>query len=447
MAKKQIVKKGSRIITITAKNILAFSDSTFRPNGKSMKASGGNGKGKSSFLNLIAAAFGAEEVKTLIRLDRETGEPASESGEIVVEVASGQNIRRRVTAEGGDATTIKDPIQGTLDKPAALLKSIAPPLSIMPLRFLTATPEKRAKYLLEAMPIKLKGDDIKTLEKANIDLDGLDEASDHLRWLTKRYKEIFDFRTNVNRNIRDKEGTLKTLNNAVPDGDADKIKSEIEKGERLLAKTRDEYGASAAALEEGVTSSTAKIQDEYNEKIREIMDEKIAALKVITDDAEKLRTVNRDTYRPRISEIEQSIAGLRPRHEQAIKAQQTREDIALIEGEVKTLEKKSAECSGRLGKIDTVKESLMNRLPVKGLEFRGSEVFISGMPWDNVNTAKQVEIAFDLIPEGTSFTILDDYEHLDPAMQAAIEAKAEERDIQLFVGEVAGYGDLVVDDL
>lgn len=448
MAKKvAVAKKGSRIIRITARNILAFTQSTFEPNGKSMKASGGNGKGKSSFLNLIAAAFGAEEVKTLIRLDRETGEPAESDGEIVVEVASGQTIRRRVTAAGGDTTVIKDPIQGTLEKPASLLKSLAPPLSITPLKFLTATPDKRAKYLLEAMPSKLKGEDVKILEKAKIDLEGLDESTDHLKWLTKRYKEIFDFRQNVNRNVRDKEGTLKTLSNAVPEGNADNIRAQIASFEKTLASLTLSHSAEAKIIDEGIKRGTEAIQEQYNVKLQELLDWKLSQTKAHQEEFGALEKELDEKNRPKISSFQQEIAGMRPRLEQAIKAEQTRSDIALIEAEVLTLKKKSAECSVKLSKMDAVQEALMNRLPVKGLEFRDNGVFLHGMPWDNVNTAGQVEVAFELIPPETSFTLLDDYEHLDPAMQAAIEAKAEERGIQLFVGEVAGYGDLVVDTI
>lgn len=377
--------------------------------GKVVRIEGRNESGKSSVLHGIKTALGHGETAELLR------HGASE-GQIVLVLDDDKTIKRKFDASGKDTTTIKDPERGTIPKPATYLKKLADILSVNPLRFLLADDKTRAKYLIEAMDIKLSDADKKALEKAGIKADSIAFVDDHLGWLNSARKELFEKRTDVKRYRGEQAVMVKNMEESLPvdkPADAETLKG-LEKEEARIRSERD--------------SEIMVVKQHYADTVEQAAKIRDSAIERIQSDYEK-----------KLTPASNAVAIAKEQLESAGRIKQQRKTFEEAKAKRDELDTKVTTLDKQIDAIDTLKERIMANLPIKGVEVRDGDIYVDDTPWTDINTARRIEVMFDLGAIRMSdlkVMTLDDAEHLDSESMAEIVRQAEERGIQLFVASV-----------
>ncbi len=428
----------------------------FQP-GKLVHIRGKNGSGKSSVEDAILTALGLGDTINPIR-EGET------EGKIMLGLSGGLKIRHEFSTMGKN-TVVTDPERGKLKAPATVIKKITDMVAVNPMKLLTADDKTRAKFLVEALDSKLTPEEIEMLTSCGIKTHTLEFQSDHLGWLDGARKEIFTYRTDVNRNIRDNEGEIAGLEEKLPAkvevADLAALESELETLRAEYSVQKTEYEAKRKSVGATITQEYQPKKDEidaeYARRLKEIDDWKAGELKVLNEEltakideahqklVSEMEGVDAE-YQPQINDLGAKVATAREQQKQAENYDNQRRYLTEKRGKVEGLKATVETLTQRIDTIDQVKNLLMTRVPVRGLEVRDGEVYIDGFPWKDVNTARRVGAAFDLsdLRMGELRTrLLDDAEHLDPETRLECDRQAIERGIQLFL-TVVDAGDFQV---
>jgi hypothetical protein len=459
-----------KITRLIVKNYGVFEHFELEPGGKSTLITGGNGVGKTTLERAIADALGCGGTVELLRRDPVTGKLAQE-GEIVLLLDDETRIRRRFTADGKDETTVHAPNIGKISKPATYLKKITSSLSVNPLSLLVAEKKKRVSSLLEAMPIEMTADEKNQLSSLGIKTHTISFAKDELSWLKGTRDEIFSRRQDVNRNLKEKRNTISQLSESLPSGPADSVRDELDAAEReleahnaasysALEAVNTERDAAIRRIEQKAVKDKDAVKTEYQNRLKELDDWKASELAKIEEasrkesldavknfDIEKEEVAN--NFIPTGNQLSAKVATLRSQLEQSAKTEQLRSTINTLTKEADALSETSEIATSQLEMIDSVKESILSRLPVKGIEVVDGDIYIDGHPWDDVNTARRVEICIQIgmLRMGELRAMLvDDAEHFDEETFREVERQLAENDIQAFFSSV-GAGELKVEQL
>jgi DNA repair exonuclease SbcCD ATPase subunit len=448
---------------IQIENFMKFEHLDLTP-GKITRIRGRNGSGKSTVQNALRTALGCGQTAELLRKDADGS--VAEEGEIVLVFDNDMKVRRRFTSNGSDDTVVTHPERGKMQKPMAILKKIADMIAVDPMRLLTASDKDRAKYLLEAITVELSPAEVEVLKAAGIDTDSM-EFADHLGWLSGTRKGIEELRRDINRNAKEKSGEIAGLEETLPKrveaADITAIENELDHQRSEYVRRTAENSAKRQNAANEITlefqPKKDKIDAEYAKKLKKLNEWKASELKAIADEL----TANIDSAHsiltaeladvvadcaPKIDELSAKVAAAREQQSQAVRYDEQRKRLSEMRTKVEQLEGRSSELTQQIQAIDSVKLSLMGRLPIKGLEVVDGDVRIDGFPWSDVNTARKVEVAFDLgaLRMGDlRIMTIDDAEHLDSEMLQEVERHAAKRGIQLFLA-IVDDTDLVIED-
>lgn len=398
----------AHIKRLVIKHFLGVDELDISP-GTITRIEGRNESGKSSILHGIKSALGYGETAELLR-------QGEEEGEIVLVLDDDKTIRRRFNKDGVDTTTVKDPERGTLSSPKTVLKKLADILSTNPLQFLLADDKTRAKYLIEAMNIRLSEKDSAVLSDAGIKTDTLPLVEDHLGWLNSARKEVFDKRTDVRRYRGEQAVLVMQMEDALPSEEVVDV-SVVEKLQQRKAELQAKYDSTKAA-----------IAYDYGVK-----------LEALNNDRTKKLEQAQEYHQPEIQKVNEQITFAQKQLESAGRIKQQREMFEQAKAKEAELSQKVKTLDSQLDVIDAIKMQIMENLPIRGVEIREGDIFVDGIPWSDVNTARRIEVMFDLGSERMSelkVMTLDDAEHLDSESMAEIIKQAEQRGIQLFYATV-----------
>jgi hypothetical protein len=98
-------------------------------------------------------------------------------------------------------------------------------------------------------------------------------------------------------------------------------------------------------------------------------------------------------------------------------------------------------------RLDLMRSDKLKSLPIPDLVVEGDQVLLGGVPWQNVNTAKRVEVALQLcsLRAGELGVIfLDDAEHLDAETRGLLEQGIAAAGFQLIEAIVADIDTLSI---
>lgn len=431
---------------VQIENFKKHSQLGFQP-GKLVHICGINGTGKSTVLDALLAALGLGDTINPIR-EHET------EGKVVLGLTGGLKIRHEFSMTG-KSTVVTDPERGKLKAPASVIKKITDMVAVNPMKLLTVDDKTRAKFLIEALDSKLSAEEVAMLTSVGIKTHTLEFQGDHLGWLDGARKEIFTYRTDVNRNIRDNEGEIAGLEEKLPAkveaADVDAIESELETLRQEYTIQKTEYETKRKSVSATITAEFQPkkdaIETEYAKRLADLNDWKAGELQVIgaeltakVEEAHQnliseMEGVDAD-YQPRINELSAKLAAAREQQKQAENFDNQRRYLTEKRGKVEGLKATADTLTERIEAIDKVKDLLLARVPVRGLEVRDGDVYIDNFPWKDVNTARRVAAAFDLSDLRMGelrVRLLDDAEHLDPVTRAECDRQAVERGVQLFL--------------
>lgn len=438
-----------RVSRITLSNILGIEELDFAP-GAITKISGRNGKGKSSVLEGIRSIIAGGHDASLIR-------NGADKGEVVLVLDDGREFRKSITPNGAyltgksaDGTPIRQ-AKGVIDR---LLDS----LSVNPVEFLAAPPAKRAEWLLGVMPMSVS--DAELSEAAGVPATGA--GLNGLEAIARIRKVVYDERTRVNGAAREKTYTAEGLRKSLPVGDAGDISAQSAEAYERLHKIDADLATVESETKLALKEALDDQRNLFNSKIEEHRTEirkheaAIAELEQqLSAELDKRRSLARKLYDDQCNALRDSrtsasadVARMESLVDEHKRAEHTREIIAEMEQQAAALKAESESKTAALERLDALKMRLMNSLPIKGMEIRDGQIYVDGVVFDRLNTAKKIQVALKvakLRAGECGLVLVDNLECLDSDTFAAFEVAAAKLGMQFVVTRVSDEAALKVE--
>lgn len=430
-----------KISHIRISNILGIDSLEFSPEGFTA-ITGPNGAGKTSILEAIKAATGQGHDATLLR-------KGADKGEVVLVLDDGTEIQQRVTPSRTTRDVVRDGKKVT--QPGNVIKSLTDALSVNPVEFLTARKQDRVKVLLESMPIRLDAEKLSEISGIPVHVDTEAHA---LHIIEAVRQQVYDDRTGTNRAIKEKDATINQLRMAMPDapggvdGDEDQLRQQMEQARTARDSEVQRIDAKLTGIRQESADRIQKLKDDGQARIDAIRAEVQAAVEAeraaLADTEAKAGRVRQkaiDAYTAAAQPLQTAIAGIVANRDAAAKRKATLETINQMIEDWEGLKADAEKQTKALEAIDRYKSDLLASLPIPGVEVRDGEIFRDGVPFDRLNTAQRVGIAFEIakLRAGDLRLIcLDGMELLDEDSLHELRQQAQAGDVQVFITRVQG---------
>lgn len=450
-----------QIVRIKISNIMGIEELDFHP-GQFNLIEAANGCGKTSFIASLKSLIERSDDATLLRR-------GATSGEVVLVLDDGTEIKRRITERGQPNMSIrKDGVK--VARPTEVMDAIADLVATNPIEFVNARKKDRVNLLLETIPVHINFERLSEVAGHRVDEDKRFTPFDQIDALRQQF---YDERTGTNRALTEKRHTIDQLAQTLPaseqgcvpedktgllgeintideqrDGELKRIDDKIALLRSAFDQTLERVRAAAdshiATYQEQIRALEKQIADRRQERDAEIQNER-AAFAVMESNAEKQRNITRERHATARGTIAAKLADIEARSKQAARYQQTRETIARLEEDSNSLDNDSNRQSAAIEGIDNYKSELLASLPVPGLEVRGGEIYRHGIPFDRLNTAQQIEIAVEIAKLRVgklAIVCVDGIERLDAAHFENFRDQMRAAGLQAFVTRVANNEEL-----
>jgi ABC-type cobalamin/Fe3+-siderophores transport system ATPase subunit len=440
-----------QVSRIVIKNILGISDLEISP-GSITQIHGGNGAGKTSVLEAIRCALSGGTDATLLK-------SGAESGEVVLVLDDGTSITRRITADSSNVSVVH-PEFGRLTKPAQYLKKLADALSLNPVQFLSAPKKDRVDQLLQAIPMQVTAEQLGFVPQVALNGVNLDEHA--LEVIGKIQKSIYDLRTGVNRSQKDKEATARqmteTLPPEAPEGDwnatytnvSDRLRELTGETSERVGKAKRAAADQISALKDAHSKHKEAVNAELEAQIEKLRadsaiqiqgseKERDTKIGIVEENREEYLASLKADYDPQHKELSESLAQAKAMIEQHAKAESTREFIAKLTKDADGLDVESTKLTHAMGRLEILKASLLEKLPIEGLSVTDGDIFVGGISFDRVNESKRIRLAIEIakLRAGSlGLVAVDGLERLDPKTFEAFKKEAAKSKLQFVISRV-----------
>lgn len=429
-----------KISHIKITNVLGIDSLEFSPEGFTA-ITGPNGAGKTSILEAIKAATGQGHDATLLR-------KGAEKGEVVLVLDDGTEIQQRITASRTTRDVVRDGKK--LTQPGNVIKTLTDALSVNPVEFLTARKQDRVKVLLESMPIQLDAEKLSQISGIPVQ-----PGEAHALHVIEAVRQtVYDDRTGTNRAIKEKDATINQLRGALPDapggvdGDEDSLRAQIQQANDTRQSEHSRIDTKLTGIRAESANRVQKLKDDAQAKIdairaelQEAIDKERAELADTEAKAARVRQKAADTCAATIQPLQAALAAIVSNRDAAAKRKATLETIQQMIDELNELQEDASRQTKALADIDQYKSDLLASLPIPGVEVKDGEVYRDGIPFDRLNTAQRVGIAFEIAKLRAGdlrLVCLDGMELLDEASLTELRKQAHESDVQVFITRVQG---------
>jgi AAA15 family ATPase/GTPase len=411
---------------------------------------GDNGMGKSSVTNALAAIFDGGNPTHLIR-------NGSERSEIALELSNGIVFNKQLVRGGKAVLKETHPEYGTVNAAQTHLNKLHDAFSVNPARLMECKPEERVKYFLNALPIELAPEALDDIAPRGFEIP----TGHPLKVLPAVRKELETRRRGKRIQYEDKQSSISQLRQSLPAIDGESIVERLASTRKKLSDTRDQLDNAENAvrlrvgneiqdlLEErsafiasGESELNARIQQmrkEWDDKKQEYQDSYEVQTNGLSQQKDQGIEQARAIYQPEIDELSSEIAKLEQRTEEEIRIKHTRELVTKYETEESTLRQQWEDLNARVKKLDELDSSLTADLPIPGLVIQNEEIYFENVPWPQLNTAKQIELAFQvavLRAKDLGVIFFDGLEHLSPKNLEIFKEFALKSDRQIFTTRV-----------
>jgi len=429
---------------------------------------GQNGSGKSSILKALCYIFeggmdpsvirrGAE--KSVVSFTLEDGTQITKTT-APVKQRRGQDgpVKYRADLE------ILDPHGQPIAAPMSFIKELSESFAVDPAQILridaSTVPGKKALYeiLLKLAPVRFAPDEVSEALKYRTSVEIPMQEPDALAMpdfpstfldldgLRKVHGYVTEFRRRVGITKEESDGAISRLERgilpgAVSDPSAELAQAEEAKAailqaindrkaevERETAAAREQaskalaaaraaadqaYMAALVIAEKAKAEALEAARAEYsraNAAIQEVVDAELKALQ--------------DQAGPDLDAATAEVATLKQNRDAFIQARTIREQIAKEQVVCKQHIFKYDQLTDVLRRLEALRVAKLQDLPVPGLVVEDGEVLIDGIPWHNVNLSRRVDVAIALCCQNAGslqLVQLDDSEHLDTEMRAAVD--------------------------
>ena len=427
-----------RVNKIIIRNLLGIEELQIKPSSLTI-IEGENASGKTSVIRALQNLLGGGHDAQLVRKGATKGEAVF----VLEDPMQGTITATKVTTTASANLLVESEKFGAVRKPQTFLDKMVDVLAANPVQFLRASSKDRARWLLESLPLVLDQQKLESIIGGRVDVDRNGTTIHPLEQLDRYRIALYDQRTGTSRVAREKQATFEQLRAGLnPDHqNLDQLKAEYQEHleghehliqEELAARDRvaTERTASMLKVKEWQAAEVAKIAAAAQHKMEAIQEKTMAADQALLAHF----SPRKQTHLARLQVIENQMEG-------AVRENSTRELATKMQDEADQAKTEVAGLTAALAQLERYKMELLEGLPIQGLEVRSGEIFLDDIPWDKVNTARQVQTAVQLALLRTGDLKLvcwDGFECLDPDQFAAFEEWASgQQDCQFIVTRVA----------
>lgn len=410
-----------KIIQLNSENFKFIKAVEIKPDANFQIISGRNEQGKSSVLDSIWAAI---EGRTALK---DTDKPIRNGEEkAFITVDLGELIVTRKFTTSGTTLEVKTKDGAKYSSPQKILDALVGKLSFDPLQF-------------SYMDAK---DQVKTLQE----LIGFDPSE-----LDNKYAEIFEQRTEVNREVKTLSGQLEGMEEPtkdIPDEEesAGSILAELRQAQEVQKgndRKRERY--QDVKNDYGRTQSEIKNIEEQIEALTKSLNQYLVDLTVIEEHGRRLKEEfvslvdpDLDSYQERLEKVERVNSQVRKKKEYTSKLSNFSEKKAI-----------SDELTQKLGAINEQKKDMLKaaKFPIEGLSFGESGVEYKDVPFKQCSAAQRLKVAMSVAmaknPKLKVIRIMDG-SLLDSENLKLIQEMAKDQDYQVWVELVDESGEMGV---
>lgn len=421
-----------RVARIRISNVMGIEELEIDNPGSITTVEARNGKGKTSLIEAIRSVVDGGHDATLLR-------NGADVAEVVILLDDETEIRKRITADGSKLSVTRPDI-GEIGSPKKYVDRLFNALSVNPVAFLTLPEKQQAQALLEALPLQLDRSEVESVVGELISVRDSDFRGHPLDVLDGIHKRVYDERTGINRASKEKKATVDQLKQSLP-SDAPEQDPEQQLDIALQAQTELQRirGEKIDALQDEVDEDVLKLRDAAEAEISRLQRQLSTAIEEKQRGHQGLVDQIRGEYEPQLEELAGLIGSLRQQSRTAAAANNTRQVLDRLGGEVDSLTEKSAALTAALAELDGLKLSLLKGLPIKGLEVRDGILYKGDIPFRRLNKAEQVKVAIRLaqLQAGdVPLVCVDGIEALDGPTFQAFREHAAKTDLQFIVTRV-----------
>lgn len=412
---------------------------------------GENGVGKSSLLDALKnALFGSAALASIARTTPE-GE-AFEPKVVVVMEGDGKKILTK-TAE--KTPVIKSQVGNTaametVKKPGEYLRTITE-ASADPGKFLTAPAKEQRAMLLASLPLEwnqARVDEILGEFKPIVEAENI--PTEHLYPLQRVeafHGAIFRARTGVNVDEKAKRSAADQTRRDAPAEVPEDLVDRLKEHRGLVAGLRENREGAKTTMEQGFRRLSSEAEAKR--------DAAIAAAKAAYDQDMAKARESVATFKEQIAALdldiqsaESEIAAMERQNSDRIKIQTMHEQADKFDRDADSLKGKADRMTAVLSALDSFRAEMVKEIPISGLTIDDTGIKVGGVPFEQVNTATRVGVAFSIAAlrlKGLPLRVIfcDNLEALDQLHRTTLFQLALAHDIQL-VGAMRTEGPLKV---
>jgi hypothetical protein len=436
---------------------------------------GRNGCGKTSVADILCAGFSCEGDRNLLR------EGAAEGHILIVLEDEEQTWEVRRTLRPGEVSQprVKGSKSGARGAPAKWLKEIADLVGMDVLRrAMTATPKEQGEILLQTMVLELAPGAIEgVLGGGGLTLPLAMQAKVRslgaLDAIQAVYDHLYEERTGVNRLAQDKEQAVRELSGNLGSDNAEDLAGEIQQLEAEQKKVLAGMSAAVGATDDLAKGLRAACQKDYDkrisnsitgfdETIRMLQEEKAEAIAKLTEarvqDLQEIDRRREETARETTANLEaerlqivEQLSAAQERQKAHAQQEATRAFVKKAETERDENRGRSKSLTGALDGLKGLRASLLEKLPIKGLEFRSGRAYLDGVALEEVNTQKAAKFWIRVAvlraqDRDLGAVVLDNAEHFDTGNFDLLVQQAKASGTQFFITRVTD-GDFKIEVL
>lgn len=396
-----------------------------------------NGSGKTTLTKaLLSAVSGGNQVELI-----KNGEP---SGEIMIEFSNGIKLNKILNRDGKAKLYLSDETDHVIPKAQTFLDGLFDSYSFNPVQIITATKKERLSLLLESLPMKATKDDFRAIFNGFVDSPAFPEhvlnlhAFDAIEFFVK---SIYEKRTDVNSQLKKAKLTNDSLKSSMPNAsNSQNIGDDLRKYELEAEEMINNKNQSVNQANEFKQKSIDDLMNRYNHRLAELNEWKANARKLIDESFDKsMRDIERN-YQNSYLPVKEEIIKLSVLEKNQAAYQKQAEIIKENEIDIESLTKKTESFTSSLAKLESLKSNFLTDLPVPGLDVKDGEIYFNEIPFDALNTQKQMEIVakISMLRAGKlGFVFVDGFERLDKENQKIFFEEFAKTELQLLVTEVS----------